>query len=198
MSAAGRRAMLDRGHGELSVRRQCALLGLARSGVYRAKPEHDADELLLMRRIDPVFVAWPFYGSRRIAATLSTGGEKVNRKRVQRLMRVMGIAALGRKPRTSKRGPGHKIYPYLLRDVRIERVNQVWCADITYIPMRRGFLYLVTVMDWWSRAALSWRLSNTMDAGFCVDALACLIHRIAGICRRVSRKVVIVTYELGA
>ncbi len=130
-----------------------------------------------MRRIDPVFVAWPFYGSRRIAATLSTGGEKVNRKRVQRLMRVMGIAALGPKPRTSKPGPGHKIYPYLLRDVRIERVNQVWCADITYIPMRRGFLYLVTVMDWWSRAALSWRLSNTMDAGFCVDALVLLCHK---------------------
>ncbi len=166
MSAAGRRAMLDRGHGQLSVRRQCALLGLARSGVYRAKPEHDA-----------VFVAWPFYGSRRIAATLSTGGEKVNRKRVQRLMRVMGIAALGPKPRTSKPGPGHKIYPYLLRDVRIERVNQVWCADITYIPMRRGFLYLVTVMDWWSRAALSWRLSNTMDAGFCVDALKDALRR---------------------
>ncbi len=177
MSAAGRRAMLDRGHGQLSVRRQCALLGLARSGVYRAKPEHDADELLLMRRIDPVFVAWPFYGLRRIAATLSTGGEKVNRKRVQRLMRVMGIAALGPKPRTSKPGPGHKIYPYLLRDVRIERVNQVWCADITYIPMRRGFLYLVTVMDWWSRAALSWRLSNTMDAGFCVDALEDALRR---------------------
>jgi putative transposase len=177
MSAAGRRAMLDRGQGQLSVRRQCALLGLARSGVYRAKPEHDADELLLMRRIDAVFVAWPFYGSRRIAATLSAGGEKVNRKRVQRLMRVMGIAALGPKPRTSKPGPGHKIYPYLLRDVRIERVNQVWCADITYIPMRRGFLYLVTVMDWWSRAALSWRLSNTMDAGFCVEALKDALRR---------------------
>jgi putative transposase len=169
--------MLDHGHGQLSVRRQCALLGLARSCVYRPMPEHDADELLLMRRIDAVFVAWPFYGSRRIAATLSTGGEKVNRKRVQRLMRVMGIAALGRKPRTSKPGPGHKIYPYLLRDMRIERVNQVWCADITYIPMRRGFLYLVTVMDWWSRAALSWRLSNTMDAGFCVDALKDALRR---------------------
>jgi putative transposase len=177
MSAAGRRAMLDRGHGQLSVRRQCASLGLARSSVYRAKPEHDADELALMRRIDAVFVAWPFYGSRRIAATLSTGGEKVNRKRVQRLMRVMGIAALGPKPRTSKPAPGHKIYPYLLRGVRIERANQVWCADITYIPMRRGFLYLVTVMDWRSRAALSWRLSNTMDAGFCVDALEDALRR---------------------
>jgi putative transposase len=177
MSAADRRAMLDRGHGQFSVRRQCALLMLPRSGVYRAGPEHDADDLALMRRIDAVFVAWPFYGSRRIAATLSAGGETVNRKRLQRLMRAMGIAALGPKPRTSKPAPGHKIYPYLLRDVRIERANQVWCADITYIPMRRGFLYLVAVMDWWSRAALSWRLSNTMDAGFCVDALEDALRR---------------------
>ena len=114
-----------------------------------------------MRRIDAVFVARPFYGSRRIAVTLSTGAERVNRKRVQRLMRLMGIAALGPKPRTSRPSPGHKIYPYLLRNVAIERANQVWCADITYVPMRRGFLYLVAVMDWWSRAALSWRLSNT-------------------------------------
>ena len=130
-----------------------------------------------MRRIDAVFVARPFYGSRRIAVTLSTGAERVNRKRVQRLMRLMGIAALGPKPRTSRPSPGHKIYPYLLRNVAIERANQVWCADITYVPMRRGFLYLVAVMDWWSRAALSWRLSNTMDAGFCVAALEEALRR---------------------
>lgn len=129
MSAADRRAMLDRGHGQLSVRRQCTLLGLARSAVYRPLPEHDAEDLALMGRIDAVFLARPFYGSRRIAATLGVGGETVNRKRVQRLMRAMGIAALGPRPRTSKPAPGHKIYPYLLRDVRIERTNQVWCAD---------------------------------------------------------------------
>jgi putative transposase len=148
MSAADRRAMLDRGHGQLSVRRQCVLLGLPRSGVYRPTPEHDTEDLALMRRIDAVFVARPFYGSGRIAATLSVDGATVNRKRVQRLMRTMGIAALGPQPRTSKPGPGHTIYPYLLRDVRIERADQVWCADITYIPMRHGFLYLVAVMDW--------------------------------------------------
>lgn len=177
MSAADRGTLLDRGYAQLSVRRQCTLLGLARSGVYRAKPAHDAEDPALMRRIDAVFVARPFYGSRRIAVTLSTGAERVNRKRVQRLMRLMGIAALGPKPRTSRPSPGHKIYPYLLRNVAIERANQVWCADITYVPMRRGFLYLVAVMDWWSRAALSWRLSNTMDAGFCVAALEEALRR---------------------
>lgn len=177
MSAADRGAMLDSRHAQLSVRRQCTLLGLARSGVYRGKPEHSADELALMQRIDTVFLARPFYGSRRIALTLSAGGETVNRKRVQRLMRLMGIAALGPKPRTSRPAPGHKIYPYLLRDMAIERANQVWCADITYIPMRRGFLYLVAVMDWWSRAVLSWRLSNTMDAEFCLAALEDALRR---------------------
>ena len=176
MSAAGRRAMLDVGHAQLSVRRQCLLLGLPRSSVYRARSEDDGD-LALMRRIDAVFVTRPFYGSRRIAATLCAAGETVNRKRVQRLMRAMGIAALGPKPRTSRPAPGHKIYPYLLRNLPIERANQVWCADITYIPMRRGFLYLVAVMDWWSRSVLSWRLSNTMDAGFCVDALDGALRR---------------------
>lgn len=173
MSARDRQAMLDRGHQHISVRRQCALLGLARSRVYRMQqPEHDADDLALMRRIDAVFLARPFYGSRRIAASLRAEGAVVNRKRVQRLMQAMGIAALGPKPRLSKPAPGHKIYPYLLRNLSIERANQVWCADITYIPMRRGFLYLVAVMDWWSRAVLSWQLSNTMDAAFCLDALA--------------------------
>jgi putative transposase len=177
MNRAERVAMVDRRRSDLSVRRQCALLGLARSGVYRQPAAPDPEELALMRWLDEQYLATPFYGSRRMTAELRKAGHQVNRKRVQRLMRVMGIAALGRKPRTSKPGPGHKIYPYLLRDMRIERVNQVWCADITYIPMRRGFLYLVTVMDWWSRAALSWRLSNTMDAGFCVDALKDALRR---------------------
>ena len=124
-----------------------------------------------MRRIDELFTAWPFLGSRRMTAMLRAEGCRVNRKRVRRLMRLMGIAALGPKPRTSKPAPGHKIYPYLLRNLTIERANQVWAADITYIPIGRGFLYLVAIIDWASRAVLAWRLSNTMDASFCLAAL---------------------------
>ena len=171
MSAPDRRALLDHDHVQLSVRRQCALLGVARSSVYRApRPANDNDPAL-MRRIDELFTAWPFLGSRRLAAMLRAEGTVVNRKRVQRLMRLMGIAALGPKPRTSKPAPGHKVFPYLLRGLTIDRPNQVWAADITYIPIGRGFLYLVAIIDWASRAVLSWRLSNTMDAGFCVSAL---------------------------
>ena len=171
MSAPDRRAMLDRGDKRLSLRRQCALIGVARSGVYRShKPANDNDAAL-MRRIDELFTAWPFLGSRRMTAMLRAEGAGVNRKRVQRLMRLMGIAALGPKPRTSKPALGHKIYPYLLRNLTIERANHVWAADITYIPIGRGFLYLVAVIDWASRAVLAWRLSNTMDALFCRAAL---------------------------
>jgi putative transposase len=171
MSKPDRDAMLDRAHPKLSVRRQCALLGLARSGVYRPKPADNDADLVLMRRIDELFTKWPFYGSRRMTVTLRVEGWTVNRKRVQRLMRTMGLAALGPKPNTSKPAPGHKIYPYLLRDLTIDRANQVWAADITYIPIGRGFLYLVAIIDWASRAVLSWRLSNTMDASFCISAL---------------------------
>src|SRR5512132_3579661 len=124
-----------------------------------------------MRRIDGLFVVWPFLGSRRMPAMLRAEGLTVNRKRVQRLMRLMGIAALGPKPKTSRPAPGHEIYPYLLRDLVIDRPNQVWAADITYIPIGRGFLYLVAIIDWFSRAVLAWRLSNTMDAAFCVEAV---------------------------
>jgi len=124
-----------------------------------------------MRRIDELFMAWPFLGSRRMALMLGADGRPVNRKRMQRLMRRMGIAALGPKPRTTKPAPGHKIFPYLLRNLAIDRPNQVWAADITYVPIGRGFLYLVAVMDWASRAVLAWRLSNTMDVSFCVGAL---------------------------
>jgi len=171
MSVSDRRAMLDRGAKALSIRRQCALVGVARSGVYRpCKPANDNDAML-MRRIDELFTAWPFLGSRRLTAMLRTEGFPINRKRVQRLMRRMGIAALGPKPNTSKPAPGHKIYPYRLRGLAIERVNQVWAADITYIPIGRGFLYLVAIIDWASRAVLSWRLSNTMDVSFCIAAL---------------------------
>jgi len=123
------------------------------------------------RRLDELYTAWPFLGSRRLVALLRAEGHLINRKRVQRLMRVMGIAALGPKPRTSRAAPGHMIYPYLLRGLAIERANQVWAADITYIPLGRGFLYLVAIMDWASRAVLAWRLSNTMDGSFCVAAL---------------------------
>jgi putative transposase len=171
MSAPDRRAMLDRGHPRLSIRRQCAMLHIARSGIYRPKAPANDNDLALMRRMDELYLKYPFLGSRRMAAMLSENGARVNRKRVQRLMRQMGIAALGPRPKTSKPAPGHKVYPYLLRGLKIERPNQVWAADITYIPMGRGFLYLVAVMDWASRAVLSWRLSNTMDTSFCVEAL---------------------------
>ena len=171
MSAPDRRQMLDRNDKTLSIRRQCALLGVARSSVYRpARPANDND-LALMRRIDELFTAWPFYGSRRLTVTLLAEGWPVNRKRVQRLMRLMGIAALGPKPNTSKPAPGHKVFPYLLRGLSIERPNHVWAADITYIPIGRGFLYLVAIIDWASRAVLAWRLSNTLDTSFCLAAL---------------------------
>ena len=171
MSVPDRRAMLDRKHGQLSIRRQCDLLGIARSGVYRPARAANDNDLGLTRRLDELFTQWPFLGSRRLARLLREDGHAINRKRVQRLMRQMGIEALGPKPRTTKPAAGHKVYPYLLRDLVIDRPNQVWAADITYIPIGRGFLYLVAIMDWASRAVLSWRLSNTMDASFCVEAL---------------------------
>ena len=177
MSAPDRRAKLDWDHPTLSLRRQCAMLGVARSGVYRRRRPANDNDLDLMRRIDEMFLRWPFLGSRRMAAMLAAEGTRVNRKRVRRLMRLMGIVPLGPKPRTSKPGAGHKIYPYLLRGLVIDRPNQVWCADITYLPLGRGFLYLVAIMDWHSRAVLAWRLSNTMDTGFCVSALEAALAR---------------------
>jgi putative transposase len=171
MSAPDRKAMLDRGHKKLSIRRQCVVLHIARSGVYRPKAAANDNDLALMRRIDELYLQYPFLGSRRMAAMLSENGARVNRKRMQRLMRQMGIAALGPKPKTSKPAPGHKVSPYLLRGLKIERPNQVWAADITFIPMEHGALYLVAVMDWASRAVLCWRLSNTMDTSFCIEAL---------------------------
>ena len=171
MSAPDRGALLDPEHGQLSIRRQCALLGVARSAVYRPPREANEDDLAVMRRLDELFTAWPFLGSRRMAAMLRAEGQRINRKRVQRLMRKMGIAALGPKPRTTKPAPGHRIFPYLLRGMVIDRPNQVWAADITYVPIGRGFLYLVAIMDWASRAVLAWRLSNSMDVSFCRSAL---------------------------
>ena len=171
MSAPDRRAMVERPGKDLSLRRQCALVGVARSGIYRPKPVAGADDLAVMRRIDELHLELPFYGSRRMTFELNKEGRGVNRKRVQRLMRLMGIAALGPKPRTSKPAPGHRIYPYLLRNLTIERANHVWAADVTYIPMACGFLYLVAIIDWASRAVLAWRLSNTIDVSFCLAAL---------------------------
>src|SRR5271156_4004519 len=171
MSAPERRAMVERPGQNLSVRRQCALLNLARSGVYRPGPVTGADDLTLMRRIDELHLKWPFYGSPRKGVETKQAGPRINRKRVQRLMRVMGIEALVPRPGTSKAAPGHRIHPYLLRGVSITEPNHVWASDITYIPMALGFLYLVAIIDWASRAVLAWRLSNTMDTGFCIAAL---------------------------
>jgi len=177
MSTPDRRELVDRQDTRLSLRRQCRLLGVARSGVYRpAAPANDND-LAVMRRLDELFTQWPFLGSRRMAMMLRENGFAINRKRVQRLMRKMGIAALSPKPRTTKPEPGHKIFPYLLRNMTIDRPNQVWAADITYIPIGQGFLYLVAIIDWASRAVLAWRLSNTMDVSFCVSALEQALQR---------------------
>jgi putative transposase len=156
---------------ELPKTRRCELLDLARSSAYyRPRPFSDAD-LALMRLIDEIHLRWPFYGSRRIRNELEDRGQWVNRKRVQRLMRQMGLTALYPRRRTSQPGKGHKIYPYLLRDLAIEEANQVWATDICYLPMAKGFMYLVAIMDWHSRRVLSWRVSNTMDTDFCIEAL---------------------------
>jgi putative transposase len=157
--------------GPLSLSRQCQLLGLNRAALYYQAAPVDAYELELMALLDRQYLRTPFYGSRRMTAWLQTQGHAVNRKRVQRLMQRMGLAAIYQRPRTSRPAPANRIYPYLLRGLRIERVHQVWAADITYIPMARGFLYLVAVMDWVSRYVLAWRLSNLLDASFCIEAL---------------------------
>lgn len=171
MSQAVRRAMVSRAHRDFSVVAQCALLKVPRSTVYyRPKPIGD-ETLLLMRRIDEIYTKWPFYGARKMVAELRGDGHAVNRKRVRRLMRLMGIEAIYQKPNTSRKHPDHKIYPYLLKGLTIDRANQVWCADISYIPMAKGFVYLVAVMDWFSRRVLAWRLSITMETDFCVVAL---------------------------
>jgi putative transposase len=155
----------------LSVRRQCALLGLSRSSLYYEPGGETAENLRLMRLIDEQYTACPFYGSRRMTEWLTQQGEEVNRKRVQRLMRVMGLEAIYPKPRLSAAGRGHKVYPYLLRGVTIERADQVWSADITYVPMTSGFMYLAAVLDWYSRYVIAWKLSNTLDGSFCTEML---------------------------
>lgn len=165
-----RRAQIHTEHALVKTRR-CALLNVPRSSAYYRPTLASARDLALMRAIDEIHLRWPFYGSRRLREELKAQGQAVNRKRVQRLMRQMGLRALYPRRRTSQPGKGHKVYPYLLRELSIERANQCWCTDICYIPMAKGFMYLVAIMDWHSRRVLSWRVSNTLDTDFCIDAL---------------------------
>jgi putative transposase len=171
MSVARRQDLVTPEHPALSVVRQCALLAISRSGFYYEAVGDSEANLALMRLIDQQFLETPFYGSRQMMRHLQRMGHIVGRHRVRRLMHRMGLAAVYQRPRTSVPHPAHRVFPYLLRDLMIDRPNQVWCADITYIPMRRGFLYLVAIMDWASRKVLSWRISNTMEADFCIEAL---------------------------
>lgn len=161
----------------LSIARQCELLELHRSGVYYEPAGETELNLKLMGKIDKQYTKTPFYGSRRMAAWLKRQGDEVNRKRVQRLMRIMGIEAIYPKRRTSIPDEEHKVFPYLLREVAIVRPNQVWATDITYIRMRRGFVYLVAILDWFSRYVLAWELSNTLDRAFCISALQAALRR---------------------
>src|SRR5438876_3509542 len=171
MSRAERRALVELEDRALPVTQQCWLWAVSGSSVYRRPVEISDEDLAIMALIDRQYLVRPYYGSRRMAAWLATQGHLVNRKRVQRLMRLLGLVAIYQRPNTSKPAAAHKVYPYLLGGIAIERVNQVWCSDVTYIPMAKGFLYLVVIMDWASRAVLAWRLSNTLGAEFCVDAL---------------------------
>ena len=171
MSVARRRDLVEPLHPGLSIVRQCELLSISRSGRYYRPVGESPQTLALMRLIDEAFLESPYYGSRQMMRHLQRLGHRVGRGRVVRLMAKMGLRAIYQKPNTSAPHPEHRVYPYLLRDLTIVRPNQVWCADITYVPMRRGFLYLVAIMDWHSRRVLSWRLSNTMDVGFCLNAL---------------------------
>ena len=171
MSRERRREMVDREHPALSTVRQCALLSISRSSVYYRPRGTSSKNLAMMKLIDQQYLSTPFYGSRRMKVWLDREGYPANRKRVRRLMRTMGLQAIYRRPRTSKPALGHRVYPYLLGGMEITRPNQVWAADITYIPMARGFHYLVAIMDWYSRHVVAWNLSNTLDADFCVEAL---------------------------
>ena len=170
--------MVEQDHPELSIRRQCELLSLSRSSYYRTPQTEGTENLELMRLIDEEYLRHPFYGSRKIRDYLVRLGYAVNRKRVQRLMRLMGLESIApRKKGTTNPDKGHRVYPYLLRGLSIDRANQVWCSDITYVPIRGGFVYLTAIMDWYSRYVLSWEVSVTMDDGFCVSALERALRR---------------------
>jgi putative transposase len=166
-----KRSWIERGHPEVSIRRQCELLGLNRASWYLEPAGETAENLALMRLIDQQYIARPFYGSRRMTTWLTRRGQAVNRKRVQRLMRIMGLEAIYPKPRLSASDRAAQIYPYLLRNVEILRPNQVWSTDITYVPLVGGYAYLTAVLDWYSRYVLSWELSPTLDSAFCLVAL---------------------------
>ena len=164
--------MVEPGHPRLTIHGQCELLGLPRSSYYYQPATETEENLRLMRLLDEHYLKYPFYGSRRMTAWLQHDqGEEVNRKRVQRLMRLMGLEAIHPKPRLSAAGRGHRVYPYLLKGVAVERPDQVWSADITYIPLRHGFMYLAATIDWYSRYVIAWRLSNTLDGEFCLEML---------------------------
>ena len=163
--------MIERDHQSLSVSRQCRLLAVSRSTLYYQPLGESEETLALMQRIDQLYLDYPFYGSRQMVRHLAREQVKVGRHRVRRLMKLLGLEAIYRKPRSTVANPEHRVYPYLLRGVTIDRPNQVWCADITYIPVQDGYLYLVAVMDWASRRVLAWRLSNTLDTSFCLEAL---------------------------
>jgi putative transposase len=171
------RPLVEHGPAEISVRRQCELLGVNRSGLYYDPVGESKENMVLMRLLDEQYTRAPFHGSRKMTEWLIAQGYEVNRKRVSRLMDVMGIEAVYPKPKLSRPGEGHRIYPYLLRGIEVERVNQVWSADITYIRMAQGFLYLVAIIDWFSRFVLSWSLSLTMEVDFCIDALQRALRR---------------------
>jgi len=177
MSRGERKAMIVRDHPGLSLSRQCRVLAISQSSFYYAPTGESLENLALMRRLDELFLKYPFYGSRQMVRQLRREGLCIGRHRVRRLMRLMGLEAIYQTPRTSDPHPAHRIYPYLLRGMAIDRPNRVWCADITYIPIQRGFLYLVAIMDWATRHVLAWRLSNTMDASFCIEALEEALNR---------------------
>ena len=162
--------MINRGH-DLALTKQAALLGISRGSVYYEPMPVSPEDLALMRRMDELHLEFPFAGSRMLRDLLAAEGSKIGRRHATTLMQRMGIEAIYRRPNTSKPAPGHRIYPYMLRGLTIDRPNHVWATDITYIPMARGFLYLTVVMDWCTRRILAWRLSNTMEASFCVDAV---------------------------
>jgi putative transposase len=175
MSVREKVALLERGHPSMSLSRQAELLGMARSSIYYC-PQVNEEERLLMQLIDEIYTEAPFYGSRKIKAALARQGYEVGRERVQKLMRRMGIEAIYPKPRGSRRNPEHRIYPYLLRGVKIIRPNHVWATDITYIRLVRGWMYLVAIVDWFSRYVVSWAVSTTLDVAFCLDALERALH----------------------
>jgi putative transposase len=171
VSIDAQRLLIEIDHPQLSISRQCELLGLNRSSYYYEPQTETQENLALMRVIDQQYTDHPYFGSRRMTIWLGEQGHEVNRKRVQRLMRLMGLEAVYPKPKLSLPGQGHKVFPYLLRDVKIARVDQVWSTDITYVPMPNGFMYLAAIIDWYSRYVLAWRLSNTLDGSFCLELL---------------------------